>query len=338
VTSSPSSIIGTGSANPITVTGLTNGIAYTFTVTATNANGTGSASSASNSVTPSTVPGPPIIGTATAGVAQATVTFSAPVSNGGSAITGYTVTSSLSNIIGNGSASPITVTGLTNGIAYTFTVTATNANGTGSASSASNSVTPPVTDGDGNIYNTVTIGSQVWLVQNLKTTRYNDGTSIPYVTDNATWIGLSTNAYSWYNNDAANKATYGALYNWYTVNSGKLCPAGWHVPTDAEWTILTVYLGGDIVAGGKLKETGTTHWLSPNTGATNESGFTALPGGCRGNINGSFFYIANDGYWWSSTESSAGISLYKLLEYNYPGAAGGGYSKVMGLSVRCVRD
>jgi hypothetical protein len=142
VTSNPGNKTGTGTASPITVTDLTNGTAYTFTVTATNANGTGPASSPSNSVIPSTVPGPPSIGTATAGNAQATVTFTAPASNGGSVITGYTVTSNPGNKTGTGTASPITVTDLTNGTAYTFTVTATNANGTGPASSASNSVTP----------------------------------------------------------------------------------------------------------------------------------------------------------------------------------------------------
>jgi uncharacterized protein (TIGR02145 family) len=142
VTSSPGGIIATGSASPLTVTGLINGTAYTFTVTATNANGTGTASSASNSVTPSTVPGPPSIGTATAGNGQATVTFTVPASNGGSAITGYTVTSSPGGLTGTGLASPITVTGLTNGTPYTFTVAATNANGSGPSSAASNSVTP----------------------------------------------------------------------------------------------------------------------------------------------------------------------------------------------------
>jgi hypothetical protein len=147
VTSSPGGITATGSASPITITGLTNGTAYTFTVTATNANGIGPVSPASNSVTPSAVPGAPTIGTATKGNAQAIVTFTAPGSNGGSAIIGYTVTSSPGGITAAGSTSPIIVTGLTNGTAYTFTVIATNVNGTGSASSASNSVTPSTVPG-----------------------------------------------------------------------------------------------------------------------------------------------------------------------------------------------
>ena len=225
VISSPGNITGTGTASPITVTGLTNGTAYTFTVTATNSVGTSVASSASNSVTPAvpiTVPGAPAIGTATVGNAQAVITFTAPVSNGGSAITGYTVTSSPGGITGTGSASPITVTGLTNGTAYTFTVTATNSVGTSVASSVSNSVTPLATlisDIDGNIYNTVLIGTQVWMKENLKTTKYNDGTTIPNITDNNAAAALTTGAYSWYNNDVNNKNTYGALYNWYAVDN-----------------------------------------------------------------------------------------------------------------------
>lgn len=134
---------------------------------------------------------------------------------------------------------------------------------------------------DGDVYRTDTIGSQVWMVENLKTTKYNDGSSIPNVTDNTTWNGLNTGAYCWYNSDISNKKPYGALYNWYTLNTGKLAPYGWHVPTDVEWESLIDHLGGESVAGGKLKESGTTHWQTPNIGATNESGFTAVPGGFR---------------------------------------------------------
>lgn len=351
VTSSPGGLTGTGTASPITVTSLTNGTTYTFTVTATNAIGTSMASSASNSVTPSTVPGAPTIGMASAGNAQATITFSEPISNGGSAITGYTVTSNPGNITGAGIASPIIITSLTNGTAYTFTVTATNAIGTSAASSASNSVTPtaPITDIDGNVYNTVAIGTQVWMAENLKTTKYNDGTAIPNVADNTIWEALTTGAYCDYNNTPANSTIYGRLYNWYAVdnnaatkvasNGGKnVCPTSWHVPTDTEWTTLTTYLGGESVAGGKLKETGTTHWLSPNTGATNETGFTALPGGNR-YYYGVYVSIGFDGYWWSSTEYSTAFAWFRLLDVDWANVVRDHVNDShYGYSVRCVRD
>jgi uncharacterized protein (TIGR02145 family) len=195
-----------------------------------------------------------------------------------------------------------------------------------------------VTDIDGNVYHTVTIGTQVWLVENLKTTRCNDGTPIPLVTDIASWSNLDTLGYCWYNNDIANKNTYGALYNWFAVNTGKLAIAGWHIPTDAEWTTLTDYLGGEDGAGGKLKETGTTYWRSPNAGATNESGFTALPGGHR-DVNGSFNAMGDDGYWWSSTiYGTTGKVWYRNMNYNYAGVLSVSNNKKNGHSVRCIRD
>jgi len=200
-----------------------------------------------------------------------------------------------------------------------------------------------ITDIDGNIYNTVAIGTQIWMKENLKTTKYNDNTAIPLVTDNTAWEALATPGYCWYNNDEASyKDTYGALYNWYTVSTGKLCPTGWHVPTDAEWTTLTTYLGGESIAGGKLKETGTTHWLSPNTGATNESGFTALPGGYRGNPYGEFVEVGIYGVWWSATEGDLTGAWQRGLHYSFANvnrAIGlGGYGKIYGCSVRCLRD
>ncbi len=199
------------------------------------------------------------------------------------------------------------------------------------------------------IYNTVTIGTQLWMAENLKTTKYNDGTPIPNVTDNTAWAALTTGAFSDYNNTPANSTIYGRLYNWYAVdnnaatkvasNGGKnVCPTGWHVPTDAEWTTLTTYLGGESVAGGKLKETGTTHWLSPNTGATNETGFTALPGGNRYG-DGSFDNIGGDGNWWSSTEySTTTPAWYRLMHYSGATVYRGYNDKQSGFSVRCVRD
>ena len=200
--------------------------------------------------------------------------------------------------------------------------------------------TTAVTDIDGNSYDTVIIGTQVWMVENLKTTKYNDGTSIPLVTADATWANLTTPGYCFYNNDAAaNKATYGALYNWYTVNTGKLCPTGWHVPADAEWTTLTNFLGGENAAGGKLKETGTTHWVTPNSGATNSSGFTALPAGYRQEA-GSFSNINDDDFWWSTTTSTSQITKAwsRGVNYNYPYVYNDFYLKYFGYSVRCLRD
>jgi uncharacterized protein (TIGR02145 family) len=205
-----------------------------------------------------------------------------------------------------------------------------------------------VKDIDGNVYKTVKIGTQVWMAENLKTTKYNDGTVIPNMTDNTTWAALTTGAYSDYNNTPANSATYGRLYNWYTLdnnartkmtsNGGKnVCPTGWHAPSDAEWTTLTAYLEGERVAGGKLKETGTIHWKSPNTGATNESGFTALPSGDRDG-NGSYNLIGSFGYWWSSMEYYAAVAYYRLIYYEDTKFQSYSFSKRGGLSVRCLRD
>jgi len=195
-----------------------------------------------------------------------------------------------------------------------------------------------VTDVEGNVYNTVTIGTQTWMAENLKTTKYNDGTDIPLVTDGAAWAALSTPGYCWYNNDkAANKATYGALYNWYTVNTGKLCPTDWHVPTDSEWTVLIDYLGGDDVAGGKLKETGTAHWNFPNIGATNETGFTGLPGGAI-NCIGIFSYFGEYGSWWSSNEEDNSNALRRDIGNNSSSVGRFGTSKQDGWSIRCLKN
>ena len=196
-----------------------------------------------------------------------------------------------------------------------------------------------VKDVDGNIYNIVIIGTQTWMAENLKTTKYNDGTAIPLVTEGSSHgPHLYTPGYCWYNNDEATyKATYGALYNWYAVNTGKFCPTGWHVSTNAEWTTLTTYLGGEAVAGGKLKETGTAHWTSRQYGATNETGFTALPGGFRV-CNGEFFSEGDFGYLWSATEVDTYSSWLRDLQNISREAHRTTYCKKGGLSVRCVRD
>lgn len=195
-----------------------------------------------------------------------------------------------------------------------------------------------IADIDGNIYNTVSIYDKLWIVENLKTTRYNDRTTIPLVTDNAAWSLLATPGSCYYNNDDITyKSTYGGLYNWFAVSTGKLCPIDWHVPSDTEWTAFTDFMAGEIIAGGRLKEIGTAHWLTPNTGATNDNGFTALPGGSRDNT-GNFNNIGQDGNWWSSSEYDANSSWYRNMNYNVSSIYRNYYSKAKGLSVRCIKS
>ena len=201
---------------------------------------------------------------------------------------------------------------------------------------------PNITDAESNSYKTVYIGTQQWMAENLKVTKYNDGTIIPNITDDTQWSNLRSGAWTYYNNDAANNTKYGKLYNWYAVsktsNGNKnVCPTGWHVPTDAEWTVLTDYLGGASVAGGKMKEAGTTNWDSPNTDATNTSLFTGLPGGYRSS-NGSYFYIGYYGYWWSSTEYNTDYAWNNYSYFNDGSSGRAKHFKGSGFSVRCLRD
>jgi uncharacterized protein (TIGR02145 family) len=184
---------------------------------------------------------------------------------------------------------------------------------------------------------TIVIGTQQWMRQNLDVVTYRDGTIIPQVTSATDWAGLTTGAWCWYNNDAANGAIYGKLYNWYAVNDTRgLCPTGWHIPTDAEWTTLSTLLGGDAEAGGKMKTIGTTIWATPNTSATNESGFAALPGGYRFN-SGGFLAIRQDGNYWSSTESSTNAKM-RYLQNSVATLQSFTDDKRAGTSVRCLRD
>jgi len=194
-----------------------------------------------------------------------------------------------------------------------------------------------VTDIDGNVYNTVAIGTQTWMVENLKTTRYYDGTSISNPTSNGDWENNTDGAYSWYNNNPAGyKDPYGALYNWAAVNSNKLCPPGWRVPTETDWEALIDFLGAD--AGSKLKEVGTEHWNEPNTDATNETGFTAVGGGHRWHT-GAFAGVRDVGYYWSSTEKDEETSHAYYMGPSYPRLEKGAYNKVIrGLSVRCIKE
>ena len=230
------------------------------------------------------------------------------------------------------------LTGLTANTTYYVRAYATNSSGTGYGNQISFTTSPAtVSDIDGNTYHTLTLGSQEWMVENLKTTRYNDGTSIPLVADNTEWNNLNTPACCWWNNDpSASQNIYGAMYNGFAVKNDKLCPSGWHVPSDAEWTIFTDMLGGDYLAGGKMKESGLIHWLSPNTGADNSSGFTALPGGYRYN-NGVFCGIGAFSEFWSATEDTSGNVWGRVLANDKTEVGRGTWEKNVGISVRCVK-
>jgi len=192
-------------------------------------------------------------------------------------------------------------------------------------------------DADGNNYPIVKIGNQWWIAENQKTTTFKDGSSIPLVTDNNLWAKLETPGYCWYKNDELYKDTYGALYNWFAVNTGKLAPDGWHVPTDEEWTMLTTSLEGKDLAGGKLKETGTSHWIAKSKGVSNMSGFTGLPGGYR-DYNGLFHDINNRAVFWSASVANTGDAWLRELHYSYDYVNRFDWYQVHGYSVRCLKD
>jgi uncharacterized protein (TIGR02145 family) len=236
--------------------------------------------------------------------------------------------------------------GLTTNTLYYVRAYATNsvgtAYGTNEVSFTTSSIIHDLIDVDGNSYNIVTIGTQVWMKENLKVTKYNDGSVIPKITDPTQWTNLTTGAFCWYDNNSSNKDIYGALYNWYTVdvtsNGGKnVCPTGWHVPTDAEWTTLTDFLGGANVSSGKLKETGLIHWFSPNAGATNETGFTALPAGWR-ESTGTFWDLSYFGSWWSTTENSTTSAWDRVIHYESTNVYRGNGYKPNAFSIRCIKN
>jgi uncharacterized protein (TIGR02145 family) len=195
-----------------------------------------------------------------------------------------------------------------------------------------------VPDADGNIYKTIQIGTQTWMAENLKTTKFRNGGLIPEIKDRIQWKNMVSGAYSNYNNEAGLSALYGCLYNWYAINDNRnLAPEGWHVATDNDWTTLVNYLGGKDQAAYKLIETGTSHWADPNSHATNESGFSALPGG---------FLLTGEGYtgvgtisiWWSATEVDITYGSYWEIVNSYNRIDKYGYNKTDGHSVRCVKD
>ena len=311
------------------------------------------------------VPGAPTAVVATAGNASASVAFVAPTNNGGSVVTGYTVTSSPGGITATGATSPINVTGLTNGTAYIFRVVATNAIGNSSPSTASSAVTPStpfscgtstVIDVDGNIYNTVAIGTQCWTKENLKVTKYNDYTPIPLdatqtsPTDGTslTWQNWDVGRYTIYDNQASNgtnATNYGFMYNWYAaagiITSGgaptkNICPSGWKVPTHGQWTILEQLLGGPNSAGIALKSTSIL-W-SFLTNANNTSDFTALPGGRR-QADGRFINVGTDAYLWSFPDIGSNVPWMRNLYTSDPDFYSyNNYNKSVGASIRCLKD
>jgi len=202
--------------------------------------------------------------------------------------------------------------------------------------------TSTVSDVDNNTYNTVQIGTQCWTQSNLKVSKYRNGDIIPTGLANTSWQTTTSGAYAIYNNDPVNDGLYGKLYNHYAVaDSRGLCPTGWHVPSDAEWTTLENQLGGSSVAGGALKSTAMQPtpggWASPNTGATNSSGFTALPGGRR-TSGGGFSLMTNVGDWWSSSVSSGSRAWYRGLNLNFSYVNRSDFNRTLGFSVRCCRD
>jgi uncharacterized protein (TIGR02145 family) len=194
-----------------------------------------------------------------------------------------------------------------------------------------------VTDIDGNTYSTVQIGNQIWMAENLRVATYNDGVSIAEVTGNNLWYNTSNGAWSFYENDSSFNTIYGKLYNWYAVNTGKLCPIGWHIPTTVDWQELIDFLGGETVAGGKMKS--TTGWSAPNTGATNESGFAGYPGGQRWFSSGIFTDILDMGGWWSATPNARNGYYDRLILFQFSTSADLYYIRpTAGLSCRCIKS
>lgn len=231
-----------------------------------------------------------------------------------------------------------TLTGLTPNTVYYIRAYAINSVGISYGDEkVSKTYTGSVSDYDGNNYNTITIGTQVWMRENLKVTHYRNGSTIQNITDGAEWIAATSGAYCWYNNSISNKNTYGALYNFKAVSSADgICPDGWHAPSQSEWEAMIAAVGPMHLAGGMLKD--TTLWISPNLGATNSSGFTALPAGSRGWEDGRFTGMGEYGFWWTSTENAPFEPVVVLLRFNYEGITLYSNIKRDGFSVRCVKN
>ena len=237
----------------------------------------------------------------------------------------------------------INITGLEPNTLYYVQAYATNSNGTSYGDYKTFTTTGTgsgtVTDSDGNQYTTVTIGTQTWMTENLKTTKYNNGDRIIHDTIDSQWGSSADGAYCFYLYEPQMKDYSGCLYNWFAVNDVRgIAPAGWHVPTDADWNTLATYLGGASIAGGKLKEAGDTHWYDPNTGATNETGFTALPGGFLYASLVTFNNAGKYAYWWSATNASSDNGGTWAVDYQSTVLSGYSSTKYNGYSVRCIKN
>jgi uncharacterized protein (TIGR02145 family) len=329
------------------ITGLSGNTKYYIRVYATNSAGT----QYGNQLSFTTNPLPPIVTTSAISAIKITSAKSggSVTNNGGAVITEYGLVWSTSlnpTTEDNKGAISGAITGiyscnmeyLTPNTTYHIRAYAINSAGTSyGADLIFTTVSTVVSDVEGNSYNVVVIGDQIWMKENLKVTKLNDGTSITTNLTNSEWSNITAPAYCWPNGSSGYKDEYGGLYNWYTINTGKLCPEGWHVPNNDEWSTLIRYAGGTQTGGYKLKESGTTHWGSSNTGATNETGFTALPAGDR-HSDGYIMGMGGIGLWWSSTEFD---NLNGMMWYMYsdnPVVNLGANYKPSGISVRCIKN
>ena len=345
---------GTFTSNPI---GLLPGTTYYLKAYATNDIGT----AYGNQLTFTTNLGLPTLTTMVASdITRSTATSGGIVMNdGGTKVTARGIcwrtatnptTANNKTIDGNGTGSFTSdISLLTDYTTYWVRAYATTSVGTGYGNEISfmtlgigfnpNLTYGTVTDIDGNTYKTITIGTQTWMAENLKTTKYRNGEIIANVKENPPWAALTAGAYCWYKNDSVvNKSVYGALYNWYAVaDSRNIAPLGWHVPSNAEVAALSTFLGGENVAGGKLKEEGTIHFIISNYQATNSSGFSALPGGFRSN-GGLFDYMTTAGWWWTTSVFSTTNSTHFSVDSSNDDVYTSNSAKTTGLSVRCIKD
>ena len=339
----------------VNITGLSSSVEYTYRVRAVNASGAATSTTSNfTTLAPPAVKPVVVIKVATGiEITKATLVAKVVPNENGTTVsfeyktqvastwTAVSVSGTLS-----GKDSVEVTTALNNLVAntdYVYRVKATNVAGE-TISSESKFQTYAVRDYDGNYYHTVTIGAQTWTKENLKTTHFANGDPIPNVTDATAWTKLTTGAYCYYNNDPEIGKTYGALYNWFVANDPRGLLVGYHVATDTEWTTMKAYLGNVMqetldTSGGKLKEAGTVHWKEPNFGATNSSGFTALPGGARQSLAGAFDGLTLDAAFWSSTSAGLDAAWAKALFYNRQYLANDGAAyKENGASLRLIKN